>query len=343
MIAKKYCRSAVTLFVASVLVQVSVGQQLPQEPQEGVLLLKHGTTLSGFITPAGDRYTVLLGESGEARVPAADVVAFLSNLQQAYEFKREMLKDSLASRVELVQWCLQHDMPARAADQLLSAERLFGRQSQLESLHQRLIATAKVASSAESSTTKSTTIAKVGFDEPLDSFPSKAIDSFTSTVQPLLLNRCAAGGCHNTRGTSEYVLFRPFLGQATTQRLTEQNLKATLAYIDRAAPLESILLSKAALAHGGAASAAIHEREQKQFDTLAAWVRSLGAIRRSSEPTTIAPANELLYQPSRLSNTESDGAENAVPFARTPKKVAEPAGDPFDPALFNQRHHGRTQ
>ncbi len=142
MIAKKRHRFVFTLVVAAASVQASLGQQLLQQPQEGVLLLKHGTTLSGFITPAGDRYVVLLGESGEARVPATDVVAFVSNLQQAYEFKRSNLNASLASRIDLAQWCLQHDMPARAADQLLAAERLFGRQPQLESLHQRLIAAA---------------------------------------------------------------------------------------------------------------------------------------------------------------------------------------------------------
>lgn len=343
MIAKKCRRCVLTLFVATASLQVCVGQQLLQQPQEGVLLLKHGTTLSGFITPAGDRYVVLLGESGEARVPTGDVAAVVGNLQEAYEYKRANLKDSLASRIELAHWCLQHEMPARAADQLLAAERLFGKQPQLESLHHRLIAVARVTSSPESPAAGDATIAKASFNEPLASFPSKSIDSFTSTVQPLLLNRCAAGGCHNARGTSDYVLFRPFLGQAATQRLTERNVNATLAYVDRATPLESILLSKATLAHGGAAAAPIPEREQKQLDVLATWVRSLGAMGRSSEPTTIAPTNELLYQPSRLSNTESDDSATAVPAARSPKVVAEPLGDPFDPGLFNQRHHGRTQ
>lgn len=341
MIAKKRHRFVFTLVVAAASVQASLGQQLLQQPQEGVLLLKHGTTLSGFITPAGDRYVVLLGESGEARVPATDVVAFVSNLQQAYEFKRSNLNASLASRIDLAQWCLQHDMPARAADQLLAAERLFGRQPQLESLHQRLIAAANRARSAGNSASENATIPQASFDKPLDAIPGKSIDMFTSSVQPLLLNRCAAGGCHNTRGTSEYVLFRPFLGQATTQRLTEQNLKATLTYVNRTAPQESILLAKATLAHGGAASAAIQEREQKQLEVLAVWLHSLGASGRSAEPNTIATANELLYQPGQMSNAGSDDSATAVSAPQPVKKLANPTGDPFDPAPFNQQHHGR--
>lgn len=342
MIATK-CRCAViALFVAALLVKLGFAEPSVQQPQEGVLLLKHGTTLSGFITPAGDRYIVLLGESGEARVPTADVVAVVSSLQAAYEYKRSKLADSLAARIELAQWCLQQNLTARAADQLLAAERLYGRQPQLESLHQRLLAGAMALPSSNPSG-DATVIAKVAFEAELSKLPSNAIDSFTSTVQPLLLNRCASGGCHNMRGTSEYILFRPFVGQATTQRLTERNLQATLAHIDRTTPLESLLLAKAATAHGGAAAAAIDEREQNRLDLLKEWVRSLGAQPRPFEPSTIAPANELLYQPGRLPNANSDDSADELPSPRPPKPILEPIGDPFDPAVFNQRHHGRTQ
>ena len=212
---------AMTLCVLVTITQVGVAQQLLQQSQDGVLLLKHGTTLSGFITPAGDRYVVLLGESGEARVPAADVLAVVSNMQEAYAFKRSRLDDRFASRIELTLWCLQHGLTARAADQLLAAERIFGRQPQLEALHLRLVASAKVASSSEPTKAIESEIAKASFEETVNALPGHTLDEFTSAVQPLLLNRCASGGCHNNRGSSDYVLFRPFLGQATTRRLTQ--------------------------------------------------------------------------------------------------------------------------
>lgn len=332
-----------TLLACATLIAVGYAQTARQSPQEGVVLLKHGTTLSGFITPAGDSYVVLLGESGEARVPASDVVAVVSSLQAAYEYKRSRMDDSLAARIDLAQWCLQHNLPARAADQLLAAERLFGRNSQLESIHQRLLAGARLRTLSDETQGQKSSIAKVSFEEELSKLPRNTLDSFNTTVQPLLLNRCASGGCHNMRGTSEFVLFRPFVGQATTRRLTERNLQVTLAYVDRAAPLESLLLSKAAVPHGGAESAAIEAREQKQFDLLTEWVRSLGVQRRAVEPTTIAPANELLYQPGRSPRAESGDAAPETPSARQPKVIAEPVGDPFDPALFNQRHHGRRE
>lgn len=331
-----------TLILAAALFQSSFAQTSPQRAQEGVLMLKHGTTLSGFITPAGDRYIVLLGDSGEARVPTADVVAVVSNMQAAYEFKRSRLGDGLAARIELAQWCLQYEMPARAADQLLAAERHFGRQPQLESLHQRILASTMARTDAGNPTERDTAVAKVSFEEVLSNLPSNTIDSFNSTVQPLLQNRCASGGCHNTRGTSEYILFRPFVGQSTTRRLTERNLQATLAYVDRTSPLESILLAKAGVAHGGAATAAIDEREQRQLELLAEWLRSLGAQPRQYEPPTIAPTNVLLYQSGRLPAVGPE-ASPVEARPRKPKEIAPPIGDPFDPARFNQQHHGRSQ
>ncbi|MBC8350720.1 MAG: hypothetical protein H8E66_01955 [Planctomycetes bacterium] len=334
----KLCRVVLTLLAVSLLPSIASAES----PQKGVLLLKHGATLSGFITPAGDRYVVLLGESGEARVPAADVTAFVGSLQEAYELKRSALDDSFASRVALTQWCLKHEMLARAADQILAAERQFGPQQELESLHQRLLVTA-VAQSPTDQPTNGGQIAKVGFEEELRELPTSAIDSFTSSVQPLLLNRCATGGCHNTRGTSEFVLFRPFFGQATTRRLTERNLKASVAYIDRDTPMQSILLSKAAVAHGGAAAAAIQDREQLQLDILSDWVRRFNAKRSPSDPTTIAPTNELLYQPRRSSNSDSQSAVTASPTETLTPGDTKPEGDPFDPAIFNQRYHGRIQ
>jgi hypothetical protein len=285
----------------------------------------------------------LLGESGEARVPAADVVAVFGSLQAAYEYKRSTLDDSFAARMELVQWCLQHDMPARAADQLLAAERLFGRNSQLESVHRRLLATAHERRSAGEMAEQTASIAKVSFEEELSELPGHTVDSFTATVQPLLLNRCASGGCHNMRGTSDFILMRPFVGQAMTRRMTERNLQATLAYVNRTQPLESPLLAKAVVPHGGAESAAIDEREQKQHELLTDWVRSLASRHSPVAPSTVAPANELLYQSGQVPSEEATVPAPGTPNVRHSKEIAEPIGDPFDPAVFNQRYHGRKQ
>ncbi len=343
MFATRTLRLLIALFVAVTLVPTVAAQQ----PQDGVLLMKHGTTLSGFITPAGDRYIVLLGESGEARVPVADVAVVVRNLQEAYQYKRGQLDDRLSSRIELAQWCLQQDLLARAADQLLASERLFGSQPQLESLHRRLIAMANQKPPSTSPVEEKAKVANVSFDEELHTFPSNSVDFFTSTVQPLLLNRCASGGCHNMRGTSDFILFRPFAGQSATQRLTERNLNVTLAYVDRTDPLKSLLLSKASAAHGGATTAAIELREQKQLDVVAAWVRSLAKRRPVSNPNTINPANELLYQPARSRPSHTDESARARSTSRPEKPSVAPEekreGDPFDPAVFNQRHHGRTK
>ncbi|MCA9121527.1 MAG: hypothetical protein H6822_15820 [Planctomycetaceae bacterium] len=321
--------------------QIVDAQQAPFQPRNGVLLLKHGTTLSGFVSQVGDRYVVLLGNSGEARVPASDVLAVVGSLQEAYEFKRSLLKEDLGSRLELAHWCLQQGLPARAADQILAAEKQFGQQPQLESVHQRLLATVSTPASQQSSDAHGTAVEQVNFEEIRDALPEIAVDSFTSTVQPLLLNRCASGGCHNNRGSSDYVLFRPFIGQSMTRRLTERNLAATMAHVNKQQPLDSPILAMAKVPHGRLEVAPIQDRDRKQLELIEFWLRGLASEQSRVGPQSITPTADLLYQPSRLPNTGAGTSNKALPSSRSAKANGDIARDPFDPASFNSRYHGR--
>ena len=142
------------------------------------------------------------------------------------------------------------------------------------------------------------------------------------------------------RGTSDFVLFRPFLGQSTTRRMTERNLKATLAFVDRADPQASPLLARASTAHGGSVAAAIPDREQQQLAVISGWLHSLGVKPPKKQPAVISPTHELLYQPKQSARqemaTSSDSSRVETP---PPRQIAPLAGDPFDPAIFNLKYH----
>ncbi|MEX2025954.1 MAG: hypothetical protein WEH44_01615, partial [Pirellulaceae bacterium] len=53
-------------------------------PQQGVLLLRNGNVIEGHVTRAGDYYLVTFGDSGEARLAAADVESLCVDLDDAY-------------------------------------------------------------------------------------------------------------------------------------------------------------------------------------------------------------------------------------------------------------------
>jgi hypothetical protein len=63
----------------------------PFGPQRGLLLLRNGNTLAGDITRAGDYYLVLLGPTSELRVPAKEVEAQVTSLDEAYELRQHGL------------------------------------------------------------------------------------------------------------------------------------------------------------------------------------------------------------------------------------------------------------
>lgn len=175
------------------------------------------------------------------------------------------------------------------------------------------------------------------------------MQQFTMTIQPILLNRCGILSCHGAAGKSNYRLLRPALGHAPTSRLTHRNLHATLAYINRTNPDESVLLTMAKELHGGITTVVFHEKTGNQLDLLTAWVRRLDETvpMTSSErpsvatkPATIPALSEKAAAMQRLPTPDA----SPMPHSETP---ANPAGrdpgftprDPFDPEVFNRRFH----
>jgi hypothetical protein len=334
--------------LAVICVTVGWADEFAVGPQSGVILLRNGSTLRGMITPAGDRYIVSFDKGGVARVPTSDVELLCRDLEQAYQHKRQSVGDHLTARLELARWCLQHKLHARAADQLLAAESEHGPHPELERLHQRLLLafvqpgatrTAKPQIGSQDKPVKSTV--------SLADLPRGALEEFTSTVQPLLLNRCAASGCHGGRGDASYVLLRPSGGRPLTSRITERNLAATLNQTNYATPAQSPLLVKALQVHGSAESPALLERETRYYELLAKWVTRVSPP-REAELEKVARRNEVLFQARTVGSARPDGkapgsqAEERSEGDSSPSKAAaddyEPV-DPFDPEIFNRRYH----
>ena len=307
---------------------------------KGVLLLRNGSVLRGVIVQQGDQYIVSFGETGHARVPASNVERVCDDLEQVYRYRLAGIDGSLPSRIELARWCLQRNLLARAADQVLAAEAEHGNSPPVEALHQRLLLAARATRPARSqaSATKPLMAAPRGA-ELLEQLGTEQIERFTLNVQPLLLNRCANSGCHSPRAGTSLVLLRAASSHSLTRRLTEQNLGSTLLQLNREQPLESPLLRQARSAHGGASEAPLTEHDVRQFQLLADWVSSVRPSARAAKPKTIVEPNDILLQ--------APVFRPAAPPAAAPEsQTMQPAAtshyrpiDPFDPEVFNRRHH----
>lgn len=349
-------------------------EPLQLAPREGVLVLRTGNVVRGKISRAGDRYYVALPHA-ELRIKAADVELFCRNLDEAYRLKSSVIKpDQVDARLELAEWCLRHNLLGYAAREVLQARREAPRHPRLELVQRRLELAANPPEI-------SVTVGDEGQSRPSGEqlaqwtrgLPSGTVESFTNMVQPLLLNRCATGGCHGPAAKNRLRLERISGGRPPTRSITCRNLKAVLECVDRKNPAASLLLTRPLAPHGEAAEAIFTGRDLQQYQQLVKWVHEMSHPPKTPRPPNVARTSAPLLQrmnPSRLPRQTRMSGE-ALPFPEIPTSTspkslpatalpeiqldepaeivpehkiqygappAEPkAKDPFDPALFNRR------
>jgi hypothetical protein len=322
-------------------------------PRDGVLVLRNGRTLHGRITPLGESYLVTIGDGGEVCIPRTEVDFDCGSLEEGYLIKRDWLEsDDAAAHLALANWCLQHGLLARAADQLLVASMQAPDHPRLKLLERQLAA--RVSPPSQHKVVSYTPAVTPAPADAPDIEPF-LVQQFTTTVQTILFNRCASFACHGG-GSSAYRLIRPGSGQVATSRLTQRNLQATLAYIDRSQPESSRLLTMAQQPHGRVATAIFHEKTGNQLALLTGWVRRLGKsfpepAAQSPEPAPpadrqtvrippVGAEDEVAMPPSAAARNRAAQPAPGNPVRRTSSGSEDPA-DPFDPAVFNRRSHAR--
>jgi hypothetical protein len=348
------------LLVLPALAAPPSGGKVELAPQAGVVILKNGHTIAGKITRAGDYVVVTQGESSELRLPAADVEFVSRDLDEAYARKAAALpKDQVGPHLDLAEWCLRHDMPAQATERWVAAYRIDPQHRRVGAVEQRLRLYAQRPTSAAVPTGETAALSPEELDKFTRDLPKSTVEKFAATVQPILLNRCANGGCHGPSGTSEFKLFRPAFGQVANRRFTQRNLYAALQQIDRSNPERSALLTKPFERHGGAGQPIFDKQSQTQFEQLAAWVRQATIEPTTAQPATIRSGAQSLSQPARIAPTsapepEPESAPETKPRANDEKQAPEHAAggakpklpapgftprDPFDAEQFNRLYH----
>lgn len=343
------------------------------------VVLRNGGVLKGQVTRLGDRYQVLLDTNNEVRVAANDVDCLCATLDEAFQKRKANLPPGqVGARLDLVEWCLRHNLIPQAADQLTIAIRLEPDNPRIANLERRLDVAFRVPAQAAPSqaSTTTTAVAPASTDDlerAARELPNGTVERFTSTIQPMLLNRCSTNGCHGPNGPNGFHLIRPPAGQSTTRRYTLRNLHATLGQISRSEPDDSRLLTLVREPHGGGNSPVFGRGEQVQYEQLVGWVRQVSQPKQNPAPASIRnrdsrllqttgglvppdggefplPANAATNSPSAQPEAPTAAASstpaalpsipqpNAPPTASSLTPNGEPVRprDPFDAAGFNQ-------
>ena len=272
-------------------------------PRDRVLLLKNGQVLAGRITWSGDHYFV--DRDGlQMGVRSGEVLATAADMDDAYRWQRARLaRDDLEGHQTLAQWCLRHDLLGYAATELADCEALQPSHARTALLMRQLQSAVRTVENAKARRAPSEGPTDAGMaqthsppdDLPRDAVPransgakaadvsatlsNESLETFVTTIQPLLINQCAAGGCHGGATKAE-LKFQRFDPRRSPSRVyTERNLAAVLKHIDHDTPEASPLVVVPSQPHGGMATPVFSGRTLGQRAELVAWVR--GTVRPS--------------------------------------------------------------
>jgi hypothetical protein len=282
------------------------------QPDRGVLVLRNGQNIQGRISRQDGVYVIDLGD-GQIRVKAAEVELVCSSLEDGYRQKRAAISPGYAhGHLALAQWCLRHGLLGQAAVELADATAAEPDNPLIGVLQQRL----KMALEPPTAPKGFDRLAAGPSNEELDrmirSLPRGTVEMFTQSVQPVLMNHCAAAECHGSPAGGGLRLFRVPIGKVASRRITQRNLYSVLPYMDRQNPVGSRLLTVPNGPHGTAKYAIFNAHEAGQYKRVFDWAYQLSqqpSPRESQGPPTLATTPSF----EAIASEAAQGAPQTLP------------------------------
>src|SRR5262245_3476211 len=292
----------ICLAVSVICTKFGRADEAPTDAAQQFLVLRNGEVLSGRITRDGDRY-VVAGEGSQMRIPSREVDFTCRTLDEAYSIQeRRVVAGRIDDRLTLADWCLRQGLTGYAARELSAAMVIDARNPRVALLEGRLqraiegesrAADEPIAETTRAAATDSSRsfVSAAELERQMRAMPLGTVETFTTSIQPLLLRSCATAGCHGAGSSSTFTLMRPPMGSPMPRRMTQRNLSNILALIDRQQPLESKLLSAAKDPHGPNQISGAAGLDAAKYQELVAWVWQT-CNGKTKTPPTLAPAEK---------------------------------------------------
>ncbi|MGH7137172.1 MAG: hypothetical protein ACREHD_15630 [Pirellulales bacterium] len=280
-------------------------------PIKGVVLLRNGEVLSGTIARTGDYYHVSK-PAAEIRLKASEVDKVAETVTGLYEEKRRrMTPGKLPEHLDLAEWCIEQRLLEQANTELAAAAALEPNHPRIVLLQRRI----ELAGRTNQAVNPTPPVVDTGpsseeLDRLVRGLPAHAVETFTSSIQPLLVNNCTTSGCHGPRSPGKLRLLRLSLSGPANRRLTQRNLHAVWQMIDVNQPAASPLLTQPIRPHGKAKGPIFSGHEAAQYRQLVSWVYSATRQRRLQQ------ADEDVQEPS----ADSPAVDNTVASLPPDKK-----------------------
>ena len=334
----------------------SAGQA--QLPPEQIILLSNSQVLRGNVTLYGDRYLITRSRS-ELRIPVKQVERICHDLDEAYiHLNKKACSGSAMDHLLLAQWCLDEGLRNCAHTQLDLAIKKQPDHPRIPLIRRQLHSRNLQENNVQARMAQPTVSPK-DLEALVHDMPEGTVESFTRTVQPLLMNSCSARACHGSAGANDFLLHRFTRKQSIPRRGTLRNLHAVMKWIDRERPTDSTLLHYATTAHGTKTNPASRNPPLAShgipFKRLSGWIAQFGngdlpannvpvatqslAARTPFTSDAGSVKSPSLYNRSREQQNEKIGRRSNKPSYSPQKRPHFLPKDSFDPEIFNRRHH----
>lgn len=219
-------------------------------------------------------------------VPKTDVEFIGEDLESVFQYKFQHMKNrDPESYIRLAQWCQLVNLNDRAIEQLERAVKLAPQSARarglLESARRTSDSPVRTAPPAPPppplASDDQANISSDPSPRQLAAFQQEVstplLSSFSVQIQPMLTRSCATAGCHDATHKNGLALQR---SPRPVAHLTQQNLRAVLAEIDRDDPDNSPILAYAVRPHGGPNSRPFAKGAgDPAYATLSEWVRAV--------------------------------------------------------------------
>lgn len=258
----------------------------PLGAHTGVLLLRNGSVIEGEILREGDRYEVRL-EDGALRVRADEVEFVGRTLDDCYHHQLAGIDITrVQDHLTLAEWCVRNNLYSAAGRELREAMICDPHHPMIGVLERRLkLAIAAPPSSGPAEPRKLSAPTTDELDRLVEGMPPGTVETFTTVIQPMLVNQCSTAGCHGPGSTNSLSLMR-ISANHTSRRATQRNLYAVLQLINTERPDDSPLLTMPTRAHGTSRAAVFTNRQTQQYRQLVDWVYSVSSKQRDRKSGT---------------------------------------------------------
>ncbi len=350
MLAQLTHSAIVAILLATAFFHARAGAESPlpgATSEKGMVVLRNGEVIEGKITHAEGLYVVDLSD-GQIRLKEADVDLVCNSLEDGYRRKRSLIEvGNVHQHLELAQWCLRHELLGPTAVELADATAADPKNPMIGVLRHRLKMAMEPPPTATSKASAISGPSNDELDQMIRGMPRGVVESFTQSVQPVLLNHCTNSGCHGPQCAGGLRLYRIPKGNSSSRRVTQRNLYSVMQFVDQRDPSASKLLAAASSPHGTVQYAVFAEHQASQYQRLSDWINLMAQHTGSETPAAVAPAPVAEPPaPSPLPQRETKRAQ-PLPAPREQPSTrrdahssakSERTNDPFDPEVFNRRY-----